>query len=172
MPRAAAVSGGLPEPAFPHRPELLTNDPLPGDGERHWTPHQIYHAVRGWAFPYLKSRVLPGDFHPIVAYLFTEYKCNLDCPICIVQNNHRYWMPMEDFERIIETPVYRDVAWRTIQMAAFVILTCFLFQKGSPESKDPNKDEPVDHDPNESRHDPDAPWPVRRGGWVLWMYSN
>ena len=69
---------GLPEPEFPQRPELLTNDPWPG--ERHWAPRQIYHAMRGWAFPYVKSRVLPGDFHPIVAYLFTEYKCNLDCP--------------------------------------------------------------------------------------------
>jgi MoaA/NifB/PqqE/SkfB family radical SAM enzyme len=86
VPRAAGY-GGLPEPAFPHRPELLTNDPWPGDGERHWTPRQIYHAMRGWAFPYLKSRVLPGDFHPIVAYLFTEYKCNLDCHYCYSFDN-------------------------------------------------------------------------------------
>jgi MoaA/NifB/PqqE/SkfB family radical SAM enzyme len=86
IPRAAG-NGGLPEPAFPHRPELLTNDPRPGDGERHWTPRQIYHAMRGWAFPYLKSRVLPGDFHPIVAYLFTEYKCNLDCHYCYSFDN-------------------------------------------------------------------------------------
>jgi MoaA/NifB/PqqE/SkfB family radical SAM enzyme len=28
--------------------------------------------MRGWLFPYLKSRLLPGDFHPIIAYLFTE----------------------------------------------------------------------------------------------------
>jgi MoaA/NifB/PqqE/SkfB family radical SAM enzyme len=26
--------------------------------------------------------VLPGDFHPITAYLFIEYKCNLDCWYC------------------------------------------------------------------------------------------
>ena len=30
-------------------------------------------------FPYFKSRLLRGDFHPIIAYLFTEWKCNLDC---------------------------------------------------------------------------------------------
>jgi MoaA/NifB/PqqE/SkfB family radical SAM enzyme len=77
----------LPEPKFPQQPELLTNDPWPGDGVRHWTPGQIYHAMRGWAFPYVKSRVLPGDFHPIVAYLFTEYKCNLDCHYCYSYNN-------------------------------------------------------------------------------------
>ncbi len=84
----AAVAGErLSEPVFPQRPHLLTNDPWPGDGERHWTPPQIYHALRGWAFPYLKSRLLPGDFHPIVAYLFTEYKCNLDCHYCWAYDN-------------------------------------------------------------------------------------
>jgi MoaA/NifB/PqqE/SkfB family radical SAM enzyme len=80
-------SGRLPEAVFPHRPELLTPDPWPGDGQRHWTPRQIYRAMHGWAFPYVKSRVLPGDFHPIVAYLFTEYKCNLDCHYCYSFDN-------------------------------------------------------------------------------------
>ncbi|PYQ92827.1 MAG: hypothetical protein DMF97_20995, partial [Acidobacteria bacterium] len=65
----ATANGRLPEAVFPHRPELLTHDPWPGDGQRHWTPRQIYRAMHGWAFPYVKSRVLPGDFHPIVAYL-------------------------------------------------------------------------------------------------------
>jgi MoaA/NifB/PqqE/SkfB family radical SAM enzyme len=82
-----AGSSTLPEPEFPLKPDLLTNDDLPGDGVRHWTRSQIYHAMRGWAFPYVKSRVLPGDFHPIVAYLFTEFKCNLDCHYCYSFDN-------------------------------------------------------------------------------------
>lgn len=77
----------LPEPIFPERPDLLAPQPLPNDGVRHWTPGQIWHAVQGWAVPYLKSRVLPGEFHPIVAYLFTEYKCNLDCHYCYSYDN-------------------------------------------------------------------------------------
>jgi hypothetical protein len=60
-----------------------------------------------------------------------------------------------------------------LQMAMFVVLTAFLYQKGSAESKDPDdKDDPVDSDPRLARHDPDAPWPVRRGGFALWLYSN
>lgn len=78
---------GLPEPEFPMKPELLTPADMPGDGTRHWTPAQIYHCARGWAFPYFKSRLLPGDLHPIVAYLFTEYKCNLDCHYCYSYDN-------------------------------------------------------------------------------------
>ena len=31
---------------------------------------------------------------------------------------------LDNFRRIIETPVYRDVAWRTVQMAAFVTIAC------------------------------------------------
>jgi uncharacterized protein DUF6766 len=59
-----------------------------------------------------------------------------------------------------------------LQMAMFVLFTAWLFQKGSAESKDPDGDGAVDNDPRLSRHDPKAPWPVRRGGWVLWLYSH
>ena len=83
------LNGGekFPEPVFPQRPELLTDADLPGDGDRHWTPAQIWHTLHGWAIPYFRSRLLPGDFHPIVAYLFTEYKCNLDCHYCYSYDN-------------------------------------------------------------------------------------
>src|SRR5918994_1375563 len=51
-----------------------------------------------------------------------------------------------------------------LQMASYVVLTAFLIQKGSKESKDPdNDDKDVDQQP-EPR--PNVPWPVRRGG--LW----
>jgi MoaA/NifB/PqqE/SkfB family radical SAM enzyme len=43
--------------------------------------------MRGWLFPYIRSRALPGDFHPIIAYLFTEWKCNLDCHYCWAFDN-------------------------------------------------------------------------------------
>src|SRR5262249_53749141 len=53
----------LPEPVFPQHPEFLTDEPWPGDGERHWPASKILHALRGWAVPFVKSRILPGDFH-------------------------------------------------------------------------------------------------------------
>ena len=57
-----------------------------------------------------------------------------------------------------------------LQMAAYVILTVFLFQKGSSESKDPDKKAPVDRESDPSRKG--APWPVRRGGPILALYKN
>jgi hypothetical protein len=59
-----------------------------------------------------------------------------------------------------------------LQMFFFIILTVFLYQKGSAESKDPNKQEEVDPDPAKSRDKKNAPWPVRKGGWLLKLYEH
>jgi hypothetical protein len=59
-----------------------------------------------------------------------------------------------------------------LQMFLYVILTAYLYQKGSSESRKLDGDNPQDRDPRRSRHDPRAPWPVRRGGWVLRLYEN
>src|SRR5246127_1555938 len=88
-PSPAAVKGEtLPQPVFPQYPELL-NDPGPKTAppKRDWTMEQVWRKTRGWLFPYIRSRVLPGDFHPITAYLFLEYKCNLDCWYCWSYDN-------------------------------------------------------------------------------------
>ena len=54
-----------------------------------------------------------------------------------------------------------------LQMAAFVILTACLFQKGSPESNDPDAgDEP------ETPLTAASPWPARRGGWWKRVYEQ
>jgi hypothetical protein len=59
-----------------------------------------------------------------------------------------------------------------LQMGLFVVLTIFLRQKGSSESKKLNGPEEVDEDPRAKRHAPRVPWAVRRGGWVLRLYEN
>jgi hypothetical protein len=59
-----------------------------------------------------------------------------------------------------------------LQMAVYVLLTTCLTQKGSPESRRPAVKELVDTDPRDFVDDPDAPWPVRRGGWILRLYEH
>src|SRR5687768_1542040 len=57
-----------------------------------------------------------------------------------------------------------------LQMALFVILAMFLYQKGSSESKDPDKkEEEVDREPNPRRKS--APWAVKQGGVILTIYK-
>ena len=57
-----------------------------------------------------------------------------------------------------------------LQMGVYVMITIFLFQKGSVESKDPEGENEVDRLPDPGRKD--APWPVRRGGLVLSLYKR
>lgn len=57
-----------------------------------------------------------------------------------------------------------------LQMALYVVLPIFLFQKESSESKDSDAMEEVDKDPVKQRAG--APWPVKKGGWILVIYKH
>jgi hypothetical protein len=59
-----------------------------------------------------------------------------------------------------------------LQMSAFVLLTTFLYQKGSAESKRIGVIEQVDLDARDFSHLPDAPKPVKRGGFALRLYEH
>ncbi|MBT1684999.1 DUF6766 family protein [Dawidia soli] len=57
-----------------------------------------------------------------------------------------------------------------LQMAMYVVLTIFLRQQGSSESKPLDEEEEVDRKPDPTRKD--APWPVRKGGFTLALYKH
>ena len=93
----------LPEPVFPQHPELLgLAGPEVLPEKRQWGPKDVYRTMRGWLFPYIRSRVLPGDFHPITAYLLLEYKCNLDCWYCWSYDNQVKGMTEDVARRSID----------------------------------------------------------------------
>lgn len=88
----------LPEPVFPQRPEARTRRLTEGEyrkvnGLRAW---------RAWGVPYFQSRWYSGELRPIVAYLFTEYKCNLDCHYCWAYNNQVKGMTEDTARRSID----------------------------------------------------------------------
>ncbi|KRD10369.1 hypothetical protein ASE21_11715 [Flavobacterium sp. Root901] len=57
-----------------------------------------------------------------------------------------------------------------LQMALFVLLTIFLKQKGSSESKKIDEPEEVDREPDPTKKD--SPWPVKKGGFILKIYKH
>jgi hypothetical protein len=66
-----------------------------------------------------------------------------------------------------------------LQMGMFVFLTALLVQRGSAESRKPDseggreeEEEESEREWNAEHDDAEAPWPVRRGGWVLKIYEN
>lgn len=58
-----------------------------------------------------------------------------------------------------------------LQMAAFVFLTAYLYQKGSPESRKLEGEPDLDKHPGRSKRK-DSPWPVHRGELLLTLYSH
>lgn len=101
----------LPEPEFPQHPELLheidaadiaAHEHVLHNGRRQWGAAQIFSTMKGWMFPYFKSRIRRGDFQPIIAYLFTEWKCNLDCHYCWSYDNRVKGMTEDTARRAID----------------------------------------------------------------------
>jgi len=114
FPLAPLSPGGeplaLPDPVFPLHPEKCGDVPpdprsVPQDGTPYRTrvtPFMVRRALRGWLYPYLRSRLAPGDFHPMIAYLFTEWKCNLDCHYCWAFDNRVSGMTEDTARRAID----------------------------------------------------------------------
>ncbi|MGH9497158.1 MAG: radical SAM/SPASM domain-containing protein [Candidatus Sulfotelmatobacter sp.] len=101
----------LPTPVFPQHPELIheidaadiaAHQEVLQTGKRHWPASRILKTMRGWMTPYFKSRILPGDFQPIIAYLFVEWKCNLDCHYCWSYDNRVKGMTGDTARRAID----------------------------------------------------------------------
>lgn len=86
-------------------------------------------------------------------------------------------LPSETFGAFLASGDFYEAVfenWESefLQMGSYVLLTIWLFQKGSSESKPIGKAAPQDEDPRRHRNDPTAPWPVRRGGAWLVLYEN
>jgi hypothetical protein len=93
------------------------------------------------------------------------------------QDEQEHGQPATSFSEYLTTGHFWEATgenWESefLQMAAFVLLTCFLRQKGSAESKRIDVVEDVDLDPRRFSDDPEAPRPVRAGGWKLKLYEH
>jgi MoaA/NifB/PqqE/SkfB family radical SAM enzyme len=102
----------LPDPVFPQHPELIheldafdiaEHNQVLEHGKRNWPASRVWQSMRGWMVPYFKSRVMPGEFQPIISYLFTEWKCNLDCHYC--------WSYDNRIKGMTETTARRAIDW-------------------------------------------------------------
>ena len=92
-------------------------------------------------------------------------------------NQSQHGRPTVSYREYLASGEFKEVTfenWESefLQMAVYVLLTSLLFQRGSAESKDPDKEEEVDEDPRLSKRNPDVPVPVRRGGILLRLYEH
>jgi uncharacterized protein (DUF486 family) len=91
-------------------------------------------------------------------------------------DNEQHRQPPESYTEYLASGAFVEATfenWESefLQMGAYVLLTAWLIQKGSPESKNPEGEE-ADADPREQRDDPEAPGPVKRGGLALTLYEH
>jgi sulfatase maturation enzyme AslB (radical SAM superfamily) len=82
---------------------LADSEPETPPERREWSREHIMRRVRGWLIPYLRSRVMRGDFHTITAYLFVEYKRNIDCWYC--------WSFDNQIKGMTEDVARRSIDW-------------------------------------------------------------
>ncbi|MBD3310526.1 radical SAM protein [Candidatus Woesearchaeota archaeon] len=69
------------------------------------TRHRIKNAVRAvrsWVIPYARSRFRQDEFRPILSYLFTDWKCNIDCHYCFDFDNKREGMDLDTAKASID----------------------------------------------------------------------
>lgn len=85
----------LPEPVYPQQTERK-----PSGLSYH--ANNGLRALRRWLIPYIKSRIYHNEFRPILSYLFTEWKCNLDCHYCWSFNNQVKGMTEDVAKRSID----------------------------------------------------------------------
>ena len=105
----------------------------------------------------------------LVAQSFAGFRANNN-------DNAEHGQPRESYTEYLASGAFVEATfenWESefLQMGAYVLLTAWLIQKGSPESKKPDGNE-SDADPRSERDNPDAPGPVRRGGLALTLYQH
>ena len=105
----------------------------------------------------------------LVAQSFAGFRSNNN-------DNQEHGQPRESYADYLTSGAFVEATfenWESefLQMGAYVLLTAWLIQKGSPESKKPDG-EASDADPRAERDNPDAPGPVRRGGLALTLYEH
>src|ERR1700750_29115 len=86
----------LPEPVFPQK----TDEKEMTQSE--YQKHNALRTWRSWGAPYFKSRWHRNELRPIIPYLFTEWKCNLDCHYCWSYNNRVKGMTEDTARRSID----------------------------------------------------------------------
>ncbi len=52
-------------------------------------------AFNKWVIPYVKSKIYSSRLQPILSFMYTDWKCNIDCHYCFQFNNKEKGMSLE-----------------------------------------------------------------------------
>ncbi|MBW1997515.1 MAG: radical SAM protein [Deltaproteobacteria bacterium] len=71
-------------------------------------------AFRRWAIPYFNSLIHSKEFRPVLCYLYTEWKCNIDCHYCFQFDNKREGMDLDTAKSSVDW--LRSIGCRVIPL--------------------------------------------------------
>ena len=86
----------FPEPIYPQHPNPVEME------QKVYQRRNALQAWKSWGKPYFASRWHSKELRPIIPYLFTEWKCNLDCHYCWSYNNKVKGMTEDVAKRSID----------------------------------------------------------------------
>jgi MoaA/NifB/PqqE/SkfB family radical SAM enzyme len=59
-------------------------------------------AVKRWVVPYVRSRLHPAEFRPVLCYMYVEWRCNIDCHYCFQFDNTKANMDLATAKSAID----------------------------------------------------------------------
>lgn len=59
-------------------------------------------GFRAWLLPYLRARLRPSDFRPVLAYVYTDLNCNMECHYCYSRGKRIPGMTMETGKKVVD----------------------------------------------------------------------
>ncbi|MBN1849301.1 MAG: radical SAM protein [Deltaproteobacteria bacterium] len=94
-------------------------------------------AYRSWLVPYIKSRLQSESFRPVLSFLYTDLRCNVDCHYCYIQDKTILGMDMQvakdavDWLHSVGCRVLAYMGGEPLVRKSFIIeLTRYAAEKG------------------------------------------
>jgi radical SAM protein with 4Fe4S-binding SPASM domain len=64
--------------------------------------NNLTRGFRSWLLPYIRSRFNPNEFRPVLAYVYTDLNCNMECHYCYSRGKRIPGMTMETGKRVVD----------------------------------------------------------------------
>ena len=94
-------------------------------------------AYKSWLMPYIKGRLRPSAFRPVLSFLYTDLNCNLNCHYCYSRGQKIPGMPLEmakdavDWLHSVGCRVLAYMGGEPLVRKAFIIeLTRYAAERG------------------------------------------
>ncbi len=62
----------------------------------------LHRGFRSWLLPYMKGRIRPQEFRPVLAFVYTDLNCNMECNYCYSRGKNIPGMTFETAIKVVD----------------------------------------------------------------------